>query len=409
MSTPGRLVWIDAGAGVAGDMLLAALLDAGADLQRVQAAVDAVVPAAVRLRTRTVTRAGLRALKLDVDVVETDHPHRRWSSIRERLTAAELDEGVRTRALAVFTRLAEAEARVHAIAPEEVHFHEVGSLDSIADVVGVCAALHDLGVTQVSASAIALGSGTVRSAHGVLPVPPPAVVELCRGWEVFAGGCGELATPTGVALLTTLAAGPSTLPRLVVEASGSGAGSRDTAERANVVRVLVGSAAGPAGAETPDRQSVLLAANVDDLDPRIWPEVLRELMSAGALDAWLTPVLMKKGRPAHTLEVLADPDQADALSSAVLRHTSTLGVRRSIVTRDVLDRDWHPLDVDGTPLRIKVGHRDGTLIQAMPEFEDVLTLAHAQGSTVQDALLAAHAAAVAAGLVAGRAFPCSDA
>ncbi|NIZ89913.1 nickel pincer cofactor biosynthesis protein LarC [Kineosporiaceae bacterium B12] len=378
-------------------MLLGALLDAGADLDRVRAAVDAVVPRAVALRTAPVTRAGLRALKLDVDVLEADSPHRHWSGIRERLVAADLDAGVRERALAVFTRLAEAEGRVHGIPAEDVHFHEVGSLDSIADVVGVCAALVDLGVEDLRASAVAVGSGTVRAAHGTLPVPPPAVVELSRGWEVFAGGTGELATPTGIALVTTLAEGPVPLPRLVVEAAGSGAGTRDPAERANVVRVVLGRAADAA----PVQDAVLLAATVDDLDPRVWPEVLRELLAAGALDAWLTPVLMKKGRPGHTLEVLAAPDRADALSDAVLRHTSTLGVRRSPVTRDVLDRDHHAVDVDGHTVRIKVGHRGGLVVQAMPEFEDVVALARARGTAVQDALLAAHAAAVSAGLVPG--------
>jgi uncharacterized protein (TIGR00299 family) protein len=395
-----RLAWIDATAGVAGDMLLGALLDAGADLDRVRAAVDAVVPGAVALRTSTVARAGLRALKLDVDVLESDPPHRHWSGIRDRLLAADLDDAVRQRALAVFTRLAEAEGAVHGIPAEDVHFHEVGSLDSIADVVGVCAALVDLGVEGLSASAVAVGSGTVRAAHGTLPVPPPAVVELARGWEVFAGGTGELATPTGIALVTTLAAGPVPLPRLVVEASGAGAGTRDPAERANVVRVVLGRSAAAALVQ----DAVLLAATVDDLDPRVWPEVLRELLAAGALDAWLTPVLMKKGRPGHVLEVLAAPERADALSDVVLRHTSTLGVRRSPVTRDVLDRDHRVVDVGGSPVRIKVGHRDGVLVQAMPEFEDVLALARARGAAAQDVLLAAHAAAVAAGLGPGAAW-----
>ncbi|WP_205709488.1 nickel pincer cofactor biosynthesis protein LarC [Kineococcus siccus] len=397
-----RLAWIDAGAGVAGDMLLGALIDAGADLGRVRAAVDAVVSGAVALRTSTVTRAGLRALKLDVDVLEADSPHRHWSGLRDRLVAADLDAGVRERALAVFARLAEAEGRVHGIPAEDVHFHEVGSLDSIADVVGVCAALVDLGVEELLASPVAVGSGTVRAAHGTLPVPPPAVVELSRGWEVFAGGTGELATPTGMALVTTLAHGPVPLPRLVVEGSGAGAGTRDPAERANVVRVVVGrSVEGEVHEAVPGQDAVLLAATVDDLDPRVWPEVLRELLSAGALDAWLTPVLMKKGRPGHVLEVLAAPGCADALSAVVLRHTSTLGVRRSPVTRDVLDRAHRAVEVDGHAVRVKVGHRAGVVVQAMPEFEDVLVLARARGCAVQDALLVAHAAAVGAGLVPG--------
>ena len=197
----GRHLWVDASGGVAGDMLLGALLDAGAVLDVVRSAVSAVVPGEVEVRTRVVSRAGLRALKVDVASAAEDHPHRAWAQIRSLLHAANLPGPVRERALAAFSLLADAEARVHGRHPDEVHFHEVGSWDSIADIVGVAAALADLGVERVVTSAVAVGSGRVRSAHGDLPVPVPAVLELARGWRVFAGGAGELATPTGMALV----------------------------------------------------------------------------------------------------------------------------------------------------------------------------------------------------------------
>ncbi|WP_255491527.1 MULTISPECIES: nickel pincer cofactor biosynthesis protein LarC [unclassified Actinotalea] len=399
-------IWIDASAGVAGDMLLGALVDAGAPLPALQEAVDAVVPGAVALRVEQVRRAGLRAAKVHVDVLVEDPPHRTWSTIRGLLAAADLPEEVRSRAGATFERLADAEGRVHGVPAAEVHFHEVGALDAIADVVGTAAGLAALGAERVVVSPVALGSGTVRAHHGVLPVPAPAVLELSRGWAVLAGGDGELATPTGLALVTALAGSSGPLPAMTVTGSGIGAGTRDTPHRANVVRVVLGdespAAAEAAGAPT---SAVLLEANVDDLDPRVWPEVLTELLGRGALDAWLSPVVMKKGRPAHTLHVLSGHDGADALADVVLEHTSTLGVRRSSVQREVLERAWVPVDVQDGTVRVKVGHRDGRVLQAMPEFDDVVALAHGSGRPVAVVLAAARAAAHAAGLVAGASWP----
>ena len=246
----------------------------------------------------------------------------------------------------MFRRLAEVEASAHGVPVEDVEFHEVGSWDSVADVVGTCAALHLLDVEDVVATRIALGSGTVRTVHGLLPVPVPAVLGLVDGWQVEAGGDGELATPTGVALVTTYATAQGPLPALDVVTSGVGAGTRDPAGRPNVVRVVLGTR--PAAA-APDasRSMVVLEANVDDIDPRVWPTVLTALMDAGAADAWLTPILMKKGRPAHTLSVLGGADQAPALRDRILRLTSTIGVRQTIVERWALDRGWVDVDVDG--------------------------------------------------------------
>ena len=239
-----RHAWIDASAGVAGDMLLGALVDAGADLGAVQRAVDAVIPGSVRVVARPVTRAGQRATKIDIEVLTDDLPHRRWSTIRELLAAAELAEPVRRRAVSAFAALAEAEASVHGVGVDEVHFHEVGALDSIADTVGVCAALHSLDIDSLSASPVAVGSGRVRTAHGELGVPVPAVVQLSTGWRIQSGGAGELTTPTGMALLSALCERCEDLPDLTLLASGAGAGTRDTPGRPNLTRVLVGTRAG---------------------------------------------------------------------------------------------------------------------------------------------------------------------
>jgi len=399
----GRCVaWVDASAGVAGDMLLGALVDAGACLSAVQGAVDAVLPGAVRLRTEEVTRAGVRATRLRVDLVEPDSPHRTWMAVRSLVEGASLVEPVRESAVRVFERLAGAEARVHAMAVDEVHFHEVGALDSIADVVGSCAALHDLGIGRLVVSTIALGSGRIRSSHGDVPVPVPAVLELARGWQVSAGGEGELATPTGMALLTALGAASGPLPTQQVERVGVGAGSKAFPDRANVVRVVVGS---DIRAEDADNATELvIEANVDDLDPRLWPTVMAAVLEAGAADAWLTPILMKKGRPAHTLHVLATPERARALQEVIFTHTTTIGIRSTVVAKTALSRTWVDVELLGGTVPIKVAHRGGVIVSATPEFEDVAALAAATGQPVRAVLARASAAATQAGLEPGAAI-----
>jgi pyridinium-3,5-bisthiocarboxylic acid mononucleotide nickel chelatase len=396
--------WIDPSAGVAGDMLLGALLDAGADLPAVQQAVDAVVADSVTITAVQVTRAGLRATKAEVELVADDPPHRSWATIRSMIDDADLAEPVRKPAQAVFARLADAEGRVHGIPAESVEFHEVGALDSIADVVGVAAALHDLGVTSVSAGPLALGSGQVRGAHGVLPVPVPAVAELARGWQVSAGGEGELTTPTGMALLAALAERCEDLPGLTLRHVGVGAGTKDVAGRANVTRVVLGDpAASPSAA--PTSPALLLEANVDDLDPRLWPDVLQQLLQAGADDAWLVPITGKKGRPGHILSVLCEPRRADQLRTEMLTRTSTFGVRQTETSKFALPRSWFEVDVDGSPVAVKVAHRDGMISQVSPEFDSIAARAAALDRTQQDVLTAAVAAATAAGLVVGAELP----
>jgi pyridinium-3,5-bisthiocarboxylic acid mononucleotide nickel chelatase len=394
----GLHLWVDATAGIAGDMLLGALIDAGAELDGVEAAVSALVPGEVSLRTSTVHRAGLRALKLDVESRAEDHPHRSWARIRAMLEAAELRTAVRANALAAFARLAAAEARVHGVSPEDVHFHEVGSWDSIADIVGVCAALTELGVTRVTASPVAVGSGRIGSAHGDLPVPPPAVLELARGWQVLAGGEGELATPTGMALIRALADECGPIGPMEISAVGVGAGGRDVPGRANVVRVALGIPI----ADVPATDAMWeLETNIDDMDPRVWPTVLASLLEAGAADAWLVPIVMKKGRPAHTLCVLTHDTERELLRDKVFGLTSTIGVRETPVSRVALDRDWRAVAVRGGEVRIKVALRGGRIVHATPEFDDAAALARARDVPVRQVLDEAIAAAEAAMLRPG--------
>ncbi len=399
---PGAIAWWDVSAGVAGDMLLAALIDAGASMDRIRAAVESVAPD-VRLVTSTVRRAGLRATLLDVTAGPAS-VHQTWHAIRGLLDRADLDDAVRTNALAVFGRIAGAEGHVHGVEPDDVHFHEVGAWDSIADIVGCCAAIHDLGIADISAGVVAVGSGRTATEHGNLPVPVPAVVELLTGWPVVAGGVGELATPTGAALVVTLARPSTGLPAMTLDRVGVGAGHRERPDQANVVRVLLGTAndapRAPSGTAIRSTGTVL-TANVDDLDPRLWPGVLASLMEAGADDAWLTPILMKKGRPAHQVSVLCRPESAETLRRIIVDATSTIGVRESDVRKTALARYWATVDVAGAPIRIKVAHEDGRVVQATPEFEDVRAAAAALGWPESAVLESARAHAVADGFVRG--------
>ncbi|MDO5499029.1 MAG: nickel pincer cofactor biosynthesis protein LarC [Propionibacteriaceae bacterium] len=415
MRTPTRIAWIDATHGVAGDMLLGALVDAGVRLEFLQAAVEAVIPATVRLEAAEVHRAGLRATQVRVELLAEDQHHRGWSTIDQLIATATGSSGSTALhpiaaewARATFRAIAEVEARAHGIAVADVHFHEVGAWDSIADIVCACAGLTELGIERVVTSAVALGNGLVRMAHGELAVPGPAVADLARGWPTLPGpdGAGELTTPTGMALLRLGEPGP--MPAMTVTAAGAGAGTKDLPGHANITRIIIGEPPDPAGSltaagvvsagaassEPPERgPRAMLACTVDDLDPRLWPGVLDRLVEAGADDAWLIPVLMRKGRPGHVLEVLTRRENAEAVRAAIYRLTSTLGIRSWDVHRDALQRDWGEVEVLGETIRVKRGFRAGEALTCQPEFADVAAAARMLGLSEHEVLQRAIAAA----------------
>jgi len=383
----GRIGWVDASSGASGDMLLGALVGAGVPVPVLAEAVSAVAPEHVELRPEPVTRNGFAASRCHVEVADST-THRTWRDIAALLSEAALPEAVRARAHATFERLAAAEAEVHGTTPDEVHFHEVGALDAIADVVGVCAGLEHLGLAQLVVSPVAVGSGSVRGAHGSMPVPPPAVAALLRGRPSYAGPPSapamELCTPTGAALLTANATGFGPQPAMTVEAVGVGAGGRDPEGHANVLRLFVGAAydAAPHGTHQP----LLVETNVDDLDPRLWPNVIAALLAAGASDAWLSPIVMKKGRPAHTLHVLVAGDRAAAVRTEIFRQTSTIGVREIPIGKHALDREMRTIDLDGHTVHVKLALHDGVVVNAQPEYDDLAAVAEATGRPLKDVL-----------------------
>jgi uncharacterized protein (TIGR00299 family) protein len=397
----GRICWLDASSGASGDMLLGALLGAGVPIAVLQEAVDAVSPEPVTLDVEDVDRNGFAATRCHVRVPDSS-TQRSWADIRSLLAGASLDPRVHALATAVFTRLAAAEGRVHGVAPEDVHFHEVGALDSIADVVGVVAGFVHLAPDLLVCSPVALGGGTITVAHGSIGVPGPAVVELLRGVPAYGGPVDlELTTPTGAALLVELVDSFGAQPAMVVEEVGVGAGGRDPDGHANVLRLLVG-ATSERFAPSPDAETgaLVIEANVDDLDPRLWPDVITALLDKGASDAWLTPILMKKGRPAHTLHVLVSAAEAAGVRREIFRQTSTIGVREQTVTKHALDREFVEVEVGGHRIAVKLARLDGELMNLQPEYADVATAAGALGRPVKDVL--AEATAEAGGLLGVR-------
>jgi uncharacterized protein (TIGR00299 family) protein len=378
------VAWFNCQAGVAGDMTMAALIDAGADPDTVASTIGGLGVDGYALVFEQVQRCGVRATWANVVVHHESHddpdgrpaPHRPVREILELLDAGDLPARVRVRARAVFLRLAEVEGAIHGVDPADVELHEVGALDSIIDVVGVCAALESLDIDEVRCSPIAVGHGSVRSAHGVIPNPAPATVALLTGANAPSQGIDttlEVATPTGAALMTTLATTFGAMPPMSATAVGYGAGTADTPERANVVQVVVGHHDDHLGGAGDDGTPVtLLEANVDDITGEVLAHTIERLMEAGAHDAWVTPIVMKKGRPAHTVSALCDPAKVAALRLVIVRETGTLGVRMSMMHRWPQQRTESVVDVDGQTVRVKrAAHR------VKVEFDDAAAAAAA--------------------------------
>jgi len=350
------LAWFHCFAGIAGDMALGSLVDAGADLEDIRNLLARLPVGGWTLEAEPVLRAGVAATKVHVHAPE-DGVVRTYSHISGIVDEARLPDRVRDRSQAVFAAMAEVEGRLHRRPPGQVHFHELGGVDAIVDVVGTCAGLELLGVDDVWASPVATGTGMVRSAHGMLPNPAPAVVSLLQGAPTYGRDVGvELVTPTGAALLAALAVGYGPLPPMIIAATGFGAGSRDLDGLPNSTQVVLGEATGD-GLE-PGRDEgqpvVLLEVNVDDVTGETLAHAIAALLDAGAHDAWVTPIVMKKGRPAHTVSALADPALAEQVSRVLVGETGSLGVRGQTLRRWPAARAPGEVEVEGLPVRVKV-------------------------------------------------------
>jgi pyridinium-3,5-bisthiocarboxylic acid mononucleotide nickel chelatase len=427
-----RIAYFDCASGASGDMVLGALVDLGLPLDRLRAELAKLPLTGYRLDARKVERAGIQATKVHVvlegQIGKTDggqngktdgdghghgdadghehehdhehdhdhdhdqdhdqdaHPHRGLREILRMIETSGLDPGVKERTSVLFRRLGEAEASVHGIDVEKVTFHEVGAVDSIVDVVGAVIGLGWLDVDRFLASPLNVGSGTVKIAHGVYPVPPPATLQLVSGVPVYGKGRGELLTPTGALLVTAHATGYGPLPSLRPEGVGYGAGTKDTPGRPNVLRLIVGEEVAGDGE---GHRVTVIESEMDDMSPQLFGPLLDRLLAAGALDAFYTPVQMKKGRPGVLLTVIAEREARTTIEELLFAETTTLGVRWQEWDRTVLKRESVAVETEFGTVAVKVGRRQGRVYNVQPEFEDCLARARAASRPVKEVWAAA--------------------
>jgi pyridinium-3,5-bisthiocarboxylic acid mononucleotide nickel chelatase len=379
-----RVVYFDCPSGASGDMILGALVDVGVEVGALRGELEKLGVAGWSLGAREVRRGVFRATKVDVEVERGgDHVHRRLGDITGILGASGLAPEIVAMATRIFTRLAEAEARVHGGAVEDVRFHEVGAVDAIVDVTGAVVGLHLLGAGAVHVSALPVGGGFVEGAHGRIPIPGPGTAELLRGFPVVDTGVrAELVTPTGAAILTTLATGAGRMPAMTVERVGYGAGTADLPETPNVLRCFVGEMAAAGGDETVAQ----VETTIDDMSPQLYEPLMERLFEAGALDVFLTPVIMKRSRPGTVLTALCAPDRVGDLSRVLFEESPTIGVRWTEVTRTRLAREMVTITTAYGALPFKVSRLGGRVITVTPEFAEVARIAREKSLPVREVL-----------------------
>ena len=369
-----KLAYFDCFSGISGDMTLGALVDAGCAVEQLRAQLRGLQVPGWELTAEKVWKNGMAATYVKV-VTEDQSKHRSLSAILEILEKSQLGSGVRERAGAIFRKLGEAEARVHDAPLEKMHFHEVGAVDAIVDIVGACVGFQALGIEKFACSPLNVGGGTAKMAHGVLPVPAPATANLLQGKPTYSNGVQkELVTPTGAAIVATLCDSFGPQPAMSVSAIGYGAGTADLEGQPNVVRIMVGEAAEKSVAGF-DEEIAVVEANLDDMNPQIYGYFLEKALGAGALDVYTTPVQMKKNRPGTLLTVLCKPADTNGLMSLIFAETTTFGVRTYRAQRRVLPREWVNVGTEFGEVRIKVSRVNGRILHVAPEFEDCRKLA----------------------------------
>ena len=385
----GRTLYFDCFSGASGDMVLGALLDLGLPLDALRRALGSLALEYGEVTSERVLRAGVSATKFRLHEKAPSseppaghaHKHHHLKHIVAAIERSALSPAGKDRAVHLFQRLAEAEAAIHETALEKVHLHEVGALDSIIDIVGAVFGMEWLGATEVVSSPLNVGSGTVQCAHGTFPVPAPATVRLLEGVPIYAGGVAtELTTPTGALLVTGYASRFGPLPPMRVSGVGYGAGDKDFPAHPNVLRLLVGEAAGEATSEP----IVTLECEIDDMNPQLFGPLMDRLYLVGALDVFYTPVQMKKNRPGTLVTVIAPPDRRQAIAGVLFAETTTIGVRYQEMRRERLEREVVEVATPLGPIRFKVARRDGRILNAAPEFDDCMRIAADRGIAIKD-------------------------
>jgi uncharacterized protein (TIGR00299 family) protein len=397
-----KVLYFDCFSGASGDMIVGALIDAGVPLEEIRAALGSLSIDRDAVWTERVDRAGIGATKFQVrgengghdhhphahggGVATEAHAHRTLSEIYTLIEGSRLSAAGRERAKALFARLADVEGTIHGTPPDKVHLHEVGSLDSIVDIVSTVHALELVAAERITASPLNVGSGTIRSSHGLFPVPAPATTRLLEGVPIYSDTQrAEMVTPTGALLITAYATEFGGIPPMTIAKIGYGAGARSFEDTPNVLRVLIGEA----DATAPSHTVVVIEAEIDDMNPQIFGVVMDKLLADGALDVFYTAIQMKKNRPGTLLSVIAAPAAREKLTATIFRETTTIGVRYREMTRECLDRETQTVVTPFGPVRFKVARRNGEILNASPEFEDCVNLANQHGRPIKEIQAAA--------------------
>jgi hypothetical protein len=366
------LAYFDCFSGISGDMTLGALVDAGVSPDDLRGELLKLDLAGYTLAAEKVMRAGLSATRVQVLLDDREQPARRLTDVLRIIVSSSLSSAIKEKSAGIFERLARAEAAVHGTTPDKVHFHEVGAVDAMVDIVGSIIGLDLLGITSVACSAVNVGSGTIRAAHGTLPVPAPATAELLKGVPSYGSAIPfELTTPTGAAIVTALCGSFGPLPRMKIGRIAHGAGGKDVSHAPNVLRLLIGA---PEEAYDED-SSIVIETNIDDMNPQAYEYVIDKLMRQGAQDAYLTPIIMKKSRPAVLLSVLTDRSKTDQVLDIIFKETTSIGVRIRETGRMKLSRETEVVDTIYGKIPVKVSRRGGEILTVTPEYEDCRRIA----------------------------------
>ncbi len=367
-----RIAYFDTIAGISGDMTLGALIDAGVPIEHIKSELAKLDLPGYNLSVKHVQQNGITSIKLDVELEKEDKQHRHYSDIKNLIESNGLPKKVKDNSIAIFLTLAQAEAKVHSIPIDKIHFHEVGAVDSIVDIVGTAICLDYLGIDSIYSSPVKTGaSSTIKSAHGIIPTPAPATMEILRGYPVvFSDIPGELTTPTGAAIIKTLSRGMLTMENIIIDTIGYGSGTKRFEKLPNLLRVVTGTLQSVA----PEEDIMVVEANIDDMNPELYPYVLEKLLAAGARDAFVTPVIMKKGRPGSMVTVLCTTATLDRIIKLLLVETTTLGVRYQQMRRKILKRDIKTVDTEFGPVKMKTVEVDGREY-TRPEFEECKRIA----------------------------------
>ena len=366
------IAYFDCFSGISGDMTLGAIVDAGISMESLRAELSRLNLAGYELTAEKVMRSGIAATKVHVISDREDQKPRHLSDILEIIDRSSLKASVKEKSSRIFTRLADAEAKIHLTERNSIHFHEVGALDSIVDIVGAAIGLELLGITEVRSSAVNVGSGTVQTSHGLLPIPAPATAEMLKGIPVYQSATQfELATPTGAAIISTLGTSFGLLPSMRVDRVAYGAGEKDFAGKPNVLRLILGEPAAPYEEDS----SLLIETNIDDINPQLYDYIIEKIMGQGAQDAYLTPIIMKKGRPAILLSALTDRSKSDAVLDTIFRETTSIGVRIQEVGRKKLNREMKEVETPYGRIRVKISRRGDEILSATPEYDDCRRIA----------------------------------